>query len=92
MRYYYVGNCVDAFDEDGITVDLLTSAGMVDASDFACVEEESIKVSKEWFIEHCNFPKHELIEDNYIFLYNEDRDVVMMYDDEKDIHYFFFCV
>tara|TARA_B100000700_G_C15063044_1_gene867375 strand:- start:9303 stop:10115 length:813 start_codon:yes stop_codon:yes gene_type:complete len=84
----YLGNCVDSFDENGDSlIDIFS-----DVSNFACIEEESKKVSVEDFMiatKKSMFDIERLSLNKKTYLESENKDVYMIYDEDKDIHYFF---
>lgn len=86
MRYYQ-GNCIDSFDEDGDCLISLFS----DVSDFACVEENSDKITREEFLKECSIEGFDIPNKNVIYLHYESqyRTVYMIYSLEEDIHFFF---
>lgn len=84
--YHYVGNCINSFDEDGYgcVVDNLFR----DVIDFAQEEEESEEITKNKFLS--------LVDDtsmlptgNYIYLITKDQKIIMAYEYNSDVHYFF---
>ena len=84
----YVGNCVDSFDEDGQS--LLPFYN--DVSDFAYHEENYTEISKDMFLNHVDVPnrlKNIINSKDTIFFKDEDNDILILYDSNKDIHYFF---
>lgn len=88
--YGLLGNCVNAFDDDG---DCLLNL-FDDASDFACVEESSIEVDKQEFLIGAYIRNEEylgLLSDlgETVFLKHKERGILMAYDQDADIHYFF---
>lgn len=83
----YLGNCVNSFDlESGNSlIDIFQ-----DVSDFACVLEDSIEVTKDLSILEFNKELLSIFQkDSTIMLYSEDREIYFLYDEENDIHYFF---
>ena len=84
-KKHLVGSCKD-FDEDGnCTIPQLPYR---DTTNFAQAEENATEITKDQFINNVNVPNN-LKDINAIYLHDEDNDVFMLYDDEKDIHYFF---
>ena len=83
-KYSFVGTCVNSFDED--TGECFFD-NYRDVSDFAVGEENSSKISKDEFIRMTEH--HPSIDESDEFLFDEDHDVLMAYDSEKDVHYFF---
>jgi hypothetical protein len=84
-KYYYVGNCINSFDEDGDSlIDQFS-----DTSDFAWEEENANKISKEEFLNlvdnYSMLPKH----NKFIYLITMSKHVLMVYDKKSDVHYFF---
>ena len=59
-----------------------------DTTHFAQAEENATEITKDQFINNVNVPDN-LKDINAIYLHDEDNDVFMLYDDEKDIHYLF---
>jgi hypothetical protein len=84
-KKHLVGSCKD-FDEDGNCT--IPQLPYTDTTHFAQAEENATKITKDQFINNVNVPDN--IKDiNAIYLHDEDNDVFMLYDDEKDIHYLF---
>lgn len=92
MKFILVGNCVESFDHDGYSIDLRETCGMVDSSDMACVDEDSVEMDREWFMEKLMIENPCKIESEAYFLWNEDREIAMIYNPDEDIHYFFAVV
>jgi len=89
-KFYYVGNCVNSFDEDGENI--VNQLPFNDVNDFAVAEENAKPISKEVFNtlvandEMLN-KKHEIVYG--IMLKYVDFPVVYAYDTDDDIHYFY---
>lgn len=86
-NHYYAGNCVDLFDQDGLSVGMLPYE---DATEFAQAAVNWAPVSQAEFCEQCS------VSETLIpllcgsgFLKDENHDVYIMYHLESDIHYFF---
>lgn len=82
--YHFVGTCINSFDEDGnCSLDIFS-----DTTDFAQQEENAQEITKQQFLSKVKniemLPRNEMK-----YLYIKDRDVLMAYDIEEDIHYFF---
>ncbi len=89
-KYHFVGTCVNSFDSDGECV--VPQLTYRDTSHFAVAEENAKAVSKTDFETYCVVPESlNRIKNNKTtkFLHDEDYDVIMMYDAQKDVHYFF---
>jgi len=84
-KKHLVGSCKD-FDEDGNCT--IPQLPYTDTTHFAQAEENATKITKDQFINNVNVPDN-LKDINAIYLHDEDNDVFMLYDDEKDIHYLF---
>jgi hypothetical protein len=92
MTYTYVGNCVDSFDDD--TGDcIIDQLGWDDVSNFACELEDASVIGNDEA--RCNIGEKlvaELVDgsdlDSLEFTKTGDG-VLIMYDPEEDIHYFF---
>jgi hypothetical protein len=84
-RYYYIGTCVNCFDESGNS--LISQFDNV--SDFAYEEENAITISREVFIK--NVSNFSMLPNNKDIEYKVTRDkrIIMAYDPATDIHYFF---
>jgi hypothetical protein len=81
-----VGTCVNSFDEDGnCTIPQLPYR---DTTQFAQAEENATEITKDQFINNVNLPDN-LKNINAIYLHDKDHDLYMLYNDQKDIHYFF---
>jgi hypothetical protein len=81
-----VGTCVNSFDEDGkCTIKQLPYR---DTTQFAQAEENATEITKDQFINNVNVPDN-LKNINAIYLHDKDHDLYMLYNDQKDIHYFF---
>lgn len=88
-QYFYKGNCVNSFDDDGkCLLNIFT-----DVSDFANTEENSKSVSKTKNISKLNLSVPGLQDiankKTTTLLYSKDSDMYFLYDVDKDIHYFF---
>lgn len=83
-NYYLAGTCVNSFDEDGNSLIKCFS----DASDFAVKEENASEISEEKFKEYATGWEH-LPKGNYTYLYSKESDVLMAYNIDEDVHYFF---
>jgi hypothetical protein len=84
-KKHLVGTCKD-FDEDGnCTIPQLPYR---DTTHFAQAEENATEITKDQFINNVNVPDN-LKDIDAIYLHDEDNDVFMLYDDQKDIHYLF---
>ena len=85
-KYEFVGTCVNSFDEDGDCI--VNQLPYSTASDFAGDEEEAEEISEKDFkkiiITDKMVPKS-----HKISYYKSEQDVVMAYDEDDDIHYFF---
>lgn len=81
-----VGNCVNSFDQDGnCTINQLP---YTDTTHFAQSEENATEINKDEFINNVNLPNN-LKNINAIYLHDKENDLYMLYDDQKDVHYFF---
>ncbi len=79
----YVGNCINSFDDSGECV--VNELPYNDTTDFAQALEEVELISYIDFVEQCN-----PIDGTDISLeYMQHDSVVIAYDSESDIHYFF---
>jgi hypothetical protein len=85
-KKHFVGTCVNSFDEDGNCN--ISQLPYRDTTHFAQAEENATQINKDQFINNVNVPDN-LKGINAIYLHDEDNDVFMLYDDEKDIHYLF---
>jgi hypothetical protein len=84
-KKHLVGTCKD-FDEDGNCN--ISQLPYRDTTNFAQAEENATEITKDQFINNVNVPNN-LKDINAIYLHDEDNDVFMLYDDQKDIHYLF---
>jgi len=81
-NWYYLGNCVSSFDEDSNSI----IPQFQDASDFACVLEDCVP---------CNFLSSNQIAmpsdicSKIEFVYSDERNLLIGYDSNIDVHYFF---
>lgn len=93
----YLGTCISAFDEDG---DAFDQQNMIyqNVTEFAQNEEKAIQISSQDFIDktnlHPDFVKEyisdkQITDESLFFLYDKNNQMIMIYDDETDIHYFF---
>ena len=90
FRYYYVGNCINCFDEDGdCTCDELPFSTV---SDFAVAIENTISLTPESFYklaftDGLSFGDKD---DEYeYFRFLDYPDVIVAYNTDTDVHYFF---
>lgn len=90
-EFSYLGDCVSSFDEDGNSL----IDGLYDASDFACVEQDSDVISRKRFTKLINDPViltgfEDIIMDKKTeFYHHKDRNFLLLYDGNVDIHYIF---
>ena len=86
--YAYVGNCVDSF-EDG----QCSFPNYTDVNDFAVGEENAELITLDEFKQKVgqSIPNFVLggDDDPLQYLYDRDHDVIIAYDTDQDIHYFF---
>jgi len=81
-----VGNCVNSFDEDGNCT--IPQIPYKDTTQFAQSEENATQINKDQFMQNVNLPNN-LKDIDAIYLHDKNHDLFMLYDDEKDVHYFF---
>lgn len=90
----YLGNCTNSFDEETgecIQPDL----NYFDVTDFAQCEEGAVVIEEEEFRKKVTIDEvsagiiASIADHTILYLYDEDRDLYMIYDDHDDIHYFF---
>ena len=84
-KKHLVGTCKD-FDEDGNCN--ISQLPYRDTTNFAQAEENATEITKDQFINNVNVPET-LKNINAIYLHDKDNNVYMLYDDQKDVHYFF---
>lgn len=84
-KKHLVGTCKD-FDKEGNCN--ISQLPYRDTTNFAQAEENATEITKDEFMNNVNIPNN-LKDINAIYLHDEDNDVFMLYDDEKDIHYLF---
>jgi len=60
-----------------------------DVSDFACIEEESIEISRDEFLKVVSLRDEMLDKPDLEFLYHEDTEIHMIYNIKAGVHYFF---
>ena len=81
--WYLVGNCVNSFDDDGeCVIDTFT-----DASDFASVLEKSTPIDVSGIGKVAAPEDVDLTK--LSFSMSEDNQILIGYDEETDVHYFF---
>jgi hypothetical protein len=85
-KKHLVGTCVNSFDEDGKCDNI--NLPYRDTTQFAQAEENATEITKDQFINNVNLPDS-LKYIKAIYLHDKDNDVFMLYDDQKDVHYFF---
>lgn len=88
-KYHYIGNCINGLDDESFTNRVCS-----DATEMQQLVDNAKHVSKDFFVSNSLIPyflKQDLIEqpNNFEFVYSEDKDVLVAYNEEKDIHYFF---
>lgn len=86
---YWIGTCINSFDNDGDCVD--PSLPYRDVSDFAVAEEDAEEITLEEFLSQASIPDSILnATANHDCTYLVDMyGVLMLYDEDGDIHYFF---
>jgi len=87
---YYLGSCVDSFDEDGDCI--IDDLPFSDVSDFACREQDALEITRgEFEIIIKEIPqdiKSKILGHNLTyFVYKGD--IFVIYDSDEDVHYFF---
>lgn len=90
FSYYYVGNCVNSFDEQGECV--LSQLPYSHSSEFAMADEEAKLIPQNVFNSVINVPgpiKQTINGHAVSYMVDEKNDVYMLYDRTADIHYFF---
>jgi hypothetical protein len=88
-KNHYIGNCTNSFDADGDC--LIDELPWATVSDFACSDAEAVHIEEVEFMKEVEISDelaaiwrgHEVM-----YLVGSD-DVLMLYDDTDDIHYFF---
>jgi hypothetical protein len=83
----YIGSCVDSFDEDGNSIN--NSFPYATVSEFACGEEDAKEITAEQFQDKAVFPKWVDTSHEIYYLLDEWNGIFILYDSNKDIHYFF---
>ena len=89
MKKHLVGTCVDSFDEDGNC--LVPQLPFDTASDLGYADENAIGMTRKEFMEKVELDpetKKRVVERRKL-LYMRYKDLLMLYDPEDDIHYFF---
>jgi hypothetical protein len=84
----YLGNCIESFDENGISnIEIYDNT-----SDFALAEEDATVINLNKFIEITKLStsdiSHFITNDN-IYLYDENTKSAFIYNDIEDVHYIF---
>lgn len=89
--YYFVGTCVDSFDEN--TECTIPELPYRDIIEFAQAEELYKRVTKKLFLNNvviqANKFKKLVNKKTTELLYDKENNIFIMYDSQKDIHYFF---
>jgi hypothetical protein len=83
MKKQYVGTCVDSFDEDGDCI--VDALPFNDVTDFAYAVDNAQTLSKAEFLALAECKDY--FNDNHSFY--KFNQVVMLYNDDLDIHHFF---
>jgi hypothetical protein len=86
----YVGTCAASFNNSGDCIN--DDLPYQNVSDFAKGEEDSIEVSKNEFLKNVDVPnelRKFLNQKDTLYLKDDENDVYMLYDSNKDVHYFF---
>ena len=84
-KYHFFGTCVNSFDDNGDC----HFPYFRDVSHFAVEEENSKVISKTEFSKLVSDSKMIPTHKDVIFLLTPNKNVVMAYDQEEDVHYFF---
>lgn len=79
------GNCINSFDEDGECI--IGTLPFSTVSDLGYADENAEDVSKEIFFHKCNVPRS--LAQIRRARYMEHNGLYILYDEDKDIHYFF---
>ena len=83
-KFHFVGTCTNSFDEDGECM----LPHFIDVTDFAQQEEQSVKIAKESFIASVD-NLDVLPTGQYEYLMTESGNILMAYNVDSDIHYFY---
>lgn len=89
VKYFYVGNCIDSFEEiEGLDECINNYLLYNRASDFAYDEENAKKISEKDFFRLVD--DHSMLnkKDKHIYFISKKK-VLMAYNTENDVHYFF---
>lgn len=94
-KYVYIGNCVDSFDEDSTCTN--PDLPFEDVTQFAYADENSETITQNQFMNQIDLGDQNTREifnnkkDNpdVKYLNYSDEDVIVIYDENEDIHYFF---
>ena len=90
FRYYYVGNCINCFDEDGDCI--CDELPFSTVSDFAVANEDTISLSEEAFYKLAytdDFSFGDKDDECEYFRFFDYPDVIVAYNKDTDVHYFF---
>jgi hypothetical protein len=89
QKKHFVGTCVDSFDLDGECV--VPELGWANTSDFAVADESASNISREEFVNRVIMPPQlqDLIRSPHMLYLETSNGVLMAYDSESDVHYFF---
>ena len=90
MALEYVGNCINCFDEDGNCI--IAELPFDTVSDLACSLEESSEMSESEFLQNVSYEcviNLGLQLGRSFEFYRTDDNVLVMYSNDDDIHYFF---
>jgi hypothetical protein len=87
-KYEYVGNCLDSFDENGLS---MLECCFQDVSHFAQMEEDAQEISAEVFYAYVTHKQYLPVsfDSETIFLLTKCEKVMMAYLPQSDTHYFF---
>jgi hypothetical protein len=82
-EYFYIGNCINGL-EDTMFQDIVSN----DATEMQQFLDLSLPVEKFTFFNSCKIP-FKININSVKFYYNKEKDIFILYDFNKDVHYFF---
>ena len=89
MKKHFVGTCIDSFDVDGNCV--VPQLPFDTTSDLGYADENAVGMSKKEFLKNVELdPKMlKLVKSKKKVYLLRFKNVMMIYDPEKDVHHFF---
>lgn len=85
-KHYYVGNCINLFEQNGQS-DLYQYPNITTFAQ--ALENNTVKITKEQFLINCYYHSEFQMDNQTIYMYDNNTDVYIAYNPDEDIHYIY---